>query len=596
MPSFIQSGLYHVTFKAFDGIDIDKEIVLIEVLEAGEQAPVFDSIPSPSVVEGDTLIGIVTGHDPDTLPVTITFDITTMPVFFAYVDSGNGVASFIFTPDYTQADTYYIDVIIDDGSLADTATMTVDVIEAGNQDPVLDSISDYTIGELNTLSFTVTASDADSTLPLLYTSLPLPGSAVFDSAYGSGQFNWTTTIDDSGTYAIMFYAQDSLYPTVIDSQLVTITVVDTNRAPWLFVPAQQDTLGENDTLYYRVIAWDDDGPTPTIEAFLSGEDTLATNMTFHDSANGSGFITFTPDYTQGDDDPTFYYVVFRACDSIEPTLCSETGSNPIRVYDVNQPPEMQFSAGTGPFDITEGDSLVFTVTADDPDGPAPTLSAENLPDSNATFELILYNYGTFSFYPDYLQAGQYLPRFIAVDSLGLADTQVVEINVAEAANQPPSFTTILPDTIEVFAGIQHDTTVQATDPELDSIVLAAVFTWPDANFVDHGDGTGTFTCIPDLGNVGSVYQVVFTATDNPGGAADTIITHYHVNSFARGDVDGNTKYTMNDIVFLISYLFRGGAAPTPIEAGDVDQSGAINVSDIAYLVNYLYNSGPRPPQ
>jgi hypothetical protein len=69
-----------------------------------------------------------------------------------------------------------------------------------------------------------------------------------------------------------------------------------------------------------------------------------------------------------------------------------------------------------------------------------------------------------------------------------------------------------------------------------------------------------------------------------------------VQTFMRGDADANDQYTMNDIVYLANFMFRGGPAPIPLDAGDVDMSGTIGVSDIAYLVNFLYKSGPRPPQ
>ena len=73
-PNYIQSGLENVTIKAYDGIDIDKEIVLIQIYEAGEQPPQFDSIPSPTVIEGEILEGVITAFDPDTLPVIIYRD------------------------------------------------------------------------------------------------------------------------------------------------------------------------------------------------------------------------------------------------------------------------------------------------------------------------------------------------------------------------------------------------------------------------------------------------------------------------------------------------------------------------------------------
>jgi hypothetical protein len=523
-----------------------------------------------------------------------------MPINFSYVDSGNGVASFLFAPDYCQSDTYYVNVIVSDGLLADTATMTIEVIEVGNHPPTLNPISDTTVVERLTVNFTVTATDPDCNQPLLQAANVPSGASFPASAYGSAVFNWVPGWDDSGTYVVTFYAIDSLFPSVVDSQLVTITVVDSNRVPWLYVPIQMpDTLWEGDTLSFVVSAWDEDGPTPTVDAFLNGTDTLAVNMTLYDSANGHGLFTFAPDYTQGNGNPTWYNVVFRACDSVEPTLCRQTGAsqNVIKVYNANQPPQMTFSAGTGPFNITEGDSLVFTVVAADPDGPAPTLSTANFP-ANATWLPGAQNFGTFRFYPSYVQAGQYFPKFIVTDNQGLADTQIIEINVAEAGNQRPYFTTNLLDTIEVFAGVQTVTNVVANDPDLDLMILTASPILAGAKFdisSTPGNIKGTYTYTPAMGDIDSVYTVTFIVTD-PAAAADTLITHYRVHGFLRGDTDSDYKYTMNDIVYLNNYLFRNGPEPEPLESGDVDHSGEINVSDITYLINYLYKSGPRPPQ
>jgi hypothetical protein len=47
---------------------------------------------------------------------------------------------------------------------------------------------------------------------------------------------------------------------------------------------------------------------------------------------------------------------------------------------------------------------------------------------------------------------------------------------------------------------------------------------------------------------------------------------------------------------MSAYMFRGGPAPTPLDAADADGSGQVDISDLAYMVNFMYHSGPRPPQ
>ncbi len=51
---------------------------------------------------------------------------------------------------------------------------------------------------------------------------------------------------------------------------------------------------------------------------------------------------------------------------------------------------------------------------------------------------------------------------------------------------------------------------------------------------------------------------------------------------------------LGDIVFLVNYVFKGGADPSPVCAGDPTADGNITVPDIIYLVNYVFKGGPEP--
>jgi hypothetical protein len=56
-----------------------------------------------------------------------------------------------------------------------------------------------------------------------------------------------------------------------------------------------------------------------------------------------------------------------------------------------------------------------------------------------------------------------------------------------------------------------------------------------------------------------------------------------------------TGYGLSDLVGLISYLYRSGPAPNPLERGDVNCDGRIDLGDVVYLITYLYKGGPSPP-
>ncbi|MEA2030535.1 MAG: Ig-like domain-containing protein, partial [candidate division Zixibacteria bacterium] len=597
IPSYLQAGLFYVTFQASDSIDVDKEVVLIQVFEAGDQAPSFVYVPTITGIEGDTLSDSVTAVDPDLDPVVLTVDESATPDNFTFTDQGDGKGLIVFLPDFSQAGTYDIDVIATTDTLADTVTVTIDAQEFGNHTPVLDSILNQEIMELHNLQFTVTASDTDGVDPVLSASA-LPGASTFNPT--TGIFGWIPTDTDSGSYDVWFYAVDGdpAFPNAIDSQIVNIHVLDTNRAPMFLVyPNQQDTVMEGDTLNRVITVWDDDGPIPSIEAYIDGTvDSLAPNMSCIDSGNGTGVFTFVPDFSQGDDDPTFYYIRFRVTDSVDESLSVVTSPQTIRAYDTHRPPYMVFSDGTGPFDLSENDTLSFDVMAVDLDGSGfPQIWVEGMPANCDTSTSI--NTLSFEFRPDFQQAGSYSVSFItqSIDPSALADTQVVDINVLDAGNQSPYFTTVLPDTILTFAGTQITTDLEAVDPDGDSLTFDASDTLTGASMINDGGGSARYVYDPDIGDVGTVTQVMFFTSDSIG-LADTVMTYYSVETSKRGDADANSTYNINDIVYLINYLFRGGDEPYPIESGDADMDGGINVSDVVYLVNFLYNAGPRPPQ
>ncbi len=62
----------------------------------------------------------------------------------------------------------------------------------------------------------------------------------------------------------------------------------------------------------------------------------------------------------------------------------------------------------------------------------------------------------------------------------------------------------------------------------------------------------------------------------------------------RGDANGDEQVSLSDIVYLISYFFRGGLSPDPLQIGDANNDGKVSISDIVYLIAYLYREGPPP--
>ncbi|UCB53482.1 MAG: dockerin type I repeat-containing protein, partial [Candidatus Zixiibacteriota bacterium] len=116
----------------------------------------------------------------------------------------------------------------------------------------------------------------------------------------------------------------------------------------------------------------------------------------------------------------------------------------------------------------------------------------------------------------------------------------------------------------------------------------------NAAFEDSGNGAGLFVFTPDSTQAGS-YEITLVASD--GDLADSQVMGVTVNDaadFLCGDANADGAIDVGDIVTLVSFLYRDGDPPSPMEAGDVNLDGAVNVGDVVYLTTYLYRDGNPP--
>jgi hypothetical protein len=68
--------------------------------------------------------------------------------------------------------------------------------------------------------------------------------------------------------------------------------------------------------------------------------------------------------------------------------------------------------------------------------------------------------------------------------------------------------------------------------------------------------------------------------------------------YVCGDVNGSdpSEIDISDLVYMVTFMFKGGPAPIPFESGDVNCSNPteIDISDVVYLVGFMFKSGPAP--
>ena len=65
-----------------------------------------------------------------------------------------------------------------------------------------------------------------------------------------------------------------------------------------------------------------------------------------------------------------------------------------------------------------------------------------------------------------------------------------------------------------------------------------------------------------------------------------------------GDANNDGSKDISDVVFVIAYIFSGGAPPgecnTPHGLGDADGSGNVDISDVVFLIAYIFAGGLAP--
>lgn len=543
-----------------------RNIFVYDLPEPPNVLPINDT----TVMEGASLnIRVITTSIAD-IPVLTAGG---LPRNSTFTDSTNGRGLFRFNPDYTQGDSAYdVRFMATSRGLADTEWVHVAVVEFGNHTPVLDSIGAKTINEMQTLKIRLRATDAD-TDPITLQAANVPTNAAFvDSGGGIGSLVFSPDWTQAETYFVTFRAVDS--HAAVDSEVVQITVVNVDQSPVLDSIGPK-TVDEGQTLQFRVHGTDVDSDSLVLTAAP-----LPMHATFHDSGNGAGVLTFTPDYYQAGNKSIYFTVSDLVNSDYEQVV--------VTIVNVPQPPSLD---SIGPRSVVEGSVLTFRIHATDPDGDQMTFSVANNPPNSSLIDSG-NGAGSFAFSPSFVQAGHYPVTFKVTDATGKPDSELVDLNVTEAGNQPPVLYP-LPDTTEPVVGDSFRLHVRATDPDGPSIILTVSGLPNHAAFFDSGGGGGLFTFAPDSTQADSVYPVTFTASD--GSLSDDEMVAMKVISFVPGDASGDGVVSLGDVVFILNYLFRNGPAPVPTMAGDLNCSGDVELGDAIYLLNYLFRSGPPPP-
>jgi hypothetical protein len=109
-----------------------------------------------------------------------------------------------------------------------------------------------------------------------------------------------------------------------------------------------------------------------------------------------------------------------------------------------------------------------------------------------------------------------------------------------------------------------------------------------------GENNGTSA---SFGLAGTVGQVATGA----GSSENFGLSHGFWQDFGAGgpeylcgDADASGGVDIDDVVYLIAFIFSSGPEPVPYESGDAECSGGVDIDDVVWLIAYIFSSGNAP--
>ena len=440
----------------------------------------------------------VSAGDPENKPVTIS--IADKPSYATFTSN-----TFSWSPRASQIGTHNVKFRAYDGnkySAYEYATLTVKNCEKPNHAPKLSYIADVTVcANKDTVFIPMQATDEDNDM-LYYSVSPEPHNA--DVCLTNGEFTWTPTCDQIGYDIYTFQVRDE--HGAIDTESVKITVNDDcgkctpNTFPRFINIKDKYDICNGDDIELYIKAEDDDN------------DRLSYGYTQKPIGSYYYYLTsqrfyWKPHSLQYDQTHTG---IFTVDDNHGHKLTKEITFN---VYDCNPNKDPEFNYMKTYYEICNGDSVGFSVSADDPDyGDTLSYSIYGKP-SYATFTSQRFEWTPRSFqYND-----DHYVTFKVNDNEGGYDEEVVHIKVKDCPkpNRPPELEKIYD--LEVCVDDTAFVLMQGTDPDYGDLLIYSVSPMPwNAEVCDTN---GEFTWVPTCEQVGS--QIYTFRVTDPDGLYDT---------------------------------------------------------------------------
>ncbi len=453
----------------------------------------------------------------------------------------------------------------------------------------LDPFDDFAVGEVVTVSLTTGIKSArgfpmDSSYVWSFTtevSNESPGTFTHDSVYAVGEGPWSifaADLDGDGYPDLMTANSHSNNVSVLlnngDGTFASHSIYPVGEEPWSVFASDLDGDGDLDLITANMYE------SNISVLFNNGDGTFASPSVYPIYDNPACVVSADLD---GDGDP----------DLATANIMSDNVSVLMNDGNGTFGPQSAYPVGEG--------TMPVSVFAADVDGDGDLDLATSNYGSYDAAVLLNNGDGTFTFSSFYQVGDLPLSVFAAdLDTDGDLDLQTANCysnNVSILLNNGDGTF----GTHSTYPAGSGPWSVFAGDVDGDfDLDLSVSSEFSSDVSVLLNDGDGGFT--PDsVYSVGDYAYSIFAADLDGDGDLDLSTANYGsdnvsvlINCLPSGDCNGDEVVDVGDVVYLISYIYREGPAPDPLEVGDVNCDGVVDLGDVVYLINYLYREGPPP--
>jgi PKD repeat protein len=497
-PTYDQSGEYQITFTVSDGILTDSKQTTITITHVN-RPPVLAELNDQSVDENAELSFTISGSDPDIEDTDkLTYAAENLPTGSEFNSS---TLTFSWTPTYEQSGQYSNVVfrVTDPVGLMSEQSITLTVNHV-NRPPQLGTVAAITTNEQQIVEFTLEGSDPDQEDQgkLTYSISDLLEGASLTVT--SGQFSWTPSFAQSGSYTLNAQVADSAGLTA--EIQISLEVVNVNQPPVVEALAPQS--GQENTAVSIQLMFSD--PDQEDQGKLQVSTSNLPEGAQLDAS--SGLITWTPTFDQSGG----YTIDYIITDSFGETA---NGTVTLEIANVNRTPTLE---AVEDLQTSENQALSTPL----PEGSDPdkedqgqlVYTLENLPEG-AAFDATSRS---LQWTPTFDQAGSYTLTYTVKDIEGLTAQSSLAITVTNV-NRAPTLPPVT--TIETEEGANVNQTLpEATDLDSEDAgnMVYEMGNLPGgANF---NSSSRTLTWTPRYDQAGS-YTVTYTVKDVAGETAET---------------------------------------------------------------------------